>query len=123
MTSRKPPFKGNIERLTTQNTFYRKVLYTVPRKMQLVVMSLPPKTEIGMEVHRTISQFIRVEKGRGVAIVGNRRFRLRDDDAVIIPPGIRHNIINSSPIHHLKIYTIYSPPEHPPNTREKVKID
>ena len=111
-------FKANIEKLTERNNFYRKVLYTT-KQMQLVLMSLNSNEEIGREKHPNISQFIRVEEGSGVAIVGRKRYRLKDGDAVIIPPNKYHNIIAGT--EGLKLYTIYSPPEHRPDTKCKYK--
>ena len=116
-------FRGNIEKITTKNNFYRKVLFTVRNSMQLVVMSLNPGKEIGMEVHPHISQFIRVEKGRGSAIVGRKRYRLKDGVALLIPKGTHHNIINTSRKRKLKLYTVYSPPEHKADKKERVKQD
>ena len=111
-------FKGNIENLTLKNLYYRKVIHTNPHQ-QLVLMSISPQQEIGMERHKTTSQFIRVEKGHGIAIVDGTRYLLKDGDAVVIPPDMYHNIINTSKTESLKLYTIYSPPEHPPFTVEK----
>lgn len=109
----------NIDRATVQNSFYRRVLYT-NRKMQLVVMSLRPGEEIGREKHPHTSQFIRVERGRGLAIIGRKKYRLKPDSAVIIPPGKWHNIINTGR-RPLQLYTIYTPPEHPANRRQRFK--
>jgi len=117
----KLPFKGNIETLTIQNKNYRKVLYTVPGKIQLVLMTLKPGENIGTEVHPRTAQFIRVESGTGQAIIGRRKYRLKDGIAVIVPPGRRHNIINTSTTKPLTLYTLYSPPEHKSGTVEKVK--
>lgn len=110
-------FHGNIEDITEKNTFYRKVLFTSPSNiMQLVVMSLEPQQEIGMEVHHDHDQFIRVETGYGKAVIKNmekiEEYKLSDGFAVIIPAGTWHNIINLSTIDNMKLYTIYSPPEH-----------
>jgi len=116
-------FRGDIERLTIKNNFYRKVLFTVPGSMQLVVMSLNPGEEIGMETHPRISQFIRVEKGSGLAIVGRKRYILKDGVAILVPKGTRHNVINTSKKKKLKLYTVYSPPEHKPGKKEKIKED
>lgn len=107
-----PNFKGNIEDLTVRNKFYRKVIHTNPRQ-QLVLMNIQPREEIGEEVHRHTSQFIRVEEGQGVAYIDGEKYLLKDGDALVIPPGAVHNIINTSKVNELKIYTIYSPPEHP----------
>jgi mannose-6-phosphate isomerase-like protein (cupin superfamily) len=114
-------FRGNIEHLTVRNNYYRKVLFTVPKSMQLVVMSLRPKEEIGSEVHPRISQFIRVESGKGVAKIGRKKYRLSDGVALVVPKGTRHNIINTSSSKPLKLYSIYSPPEHAPDTKEYTK--
>jgi len=81
-------------------------------------MNIPSGTEIGEEVHHHTTQFIRVEGGTGVAIVSGKRFNLKSGDALIVPPGRRHNIISTN---NLQLYTLYSPPEHPPNTVERVK--
>lgn len=113
-------FKGNIEKLTVSNKFYRKVIHTND-KQQLVLMSLLPLEEIGMEIHEDTSQFIRIEKGKGLAIINDHRYLLKDGDAVVIPQGSYHNIINTSKTEEMKIYTIYSPPHHSPNKRERTK--
>lgn len=100
----------NIEDATKQNENFRKVLYTAS-KSQLVVMSLKPGEEIGMEVHE-LDQFIRVESGKGKAILDGVEHDLEDDWAVVIPMGTHHNIVNTSDTEPMKLYTIYSPPEH-----------
>jgi mannose-6-phosphate isomerase-like protein (cupin superfamily) len=114
-------YKGNIERETLNNTFYRKVLHTT-KNMQLVVMSLNPKEEIGMEVHKKTSQFIRVESGTASAVIGKKKYRLKEDDVIIIPPNTKHNVINTGP-EDLKLYTIYTPPEHARQLRQRHKPD
>lgn len=101
----------NIEKETNKNTYYRKVIATTPN-MQLVLMSLKPGQDIGLEVHPYITQFIRVEKGEGVAIIGDEEYNLINGDAVIIPLNTKHNIINNTK-KVLKLYTIYSGPNHP----------
>lgn len=113
------PFKISIERATLCNNYYRKVLFTTDT-LQLVVMSLLPKEEIGMEKHPHTTQFIRVERGKALAIVGNRRFKLKNGDVIIIPKNKNHNIINTGR-GKLKLYTLYSPPEHPKNRAERFK--
>lgn len=113
-------FKGNLEKLTLANTYYRKVIYT-SKQQQLVLMNIQPMEEIGAEVHQKTSQFIRVESGNGTAIVGNKKYNLSDGSAILIPSGKRHNIVAGR--NGLKLYTIYSPPEHDPNTLEKRKIE
>ena len=115
-------FKGNIELLTEHNKNYRKVLYT-NKKQQLVLMSIPPKLDIGMERHKHTSQFIRVEEGHGKAIIGGKNYRIKEGDAVVIPPGSYHNIINTDKETHLKLYTIYCPPIHKDRLIQKDKVE
>lgn len=112
-------FKINIEQKTQSNKNYRKVLHTTS-DLQLVVMSLDQGEEIGEEVHE-VTQFIRVESGNGKAIVDGKTFFLKDGISLIISPGTTHNVIAGK--NGLKLYTIYSPPQHPPGTVEKYKID
>ena len=111
-------FKVNIENLTCKNTYYRNVLYTND-DMQLVVMNLLPNQEIGMEKHDG-SQFIRVEEGTGSAIVKNDRYILKDGSAIIINANTNHNIIAGK--NGIKLYSIYSPPQHDENTKQKIKV-
>lgn len=99
----------NIEDETKQNDNFRKVLYTAT-KSQLVVMSLNPGEEIGMEVH-DLDQFIRVEDGSGTVVLDGVEHAIEDDWAVVIPAGTNHNVINTGE-GKMKLYTIYSPPEH-----------
>lgn len=103
-------FVINIEDATKENENFRKVLYTAT-KSQLVVMSLKPMEEIGMEVHQ-LDQFIRVEEGTGKAILDGVEHVIADDWAVVIPAGTNHNVVNTSETEPMKLYTIYSPPEH-----------
>jgi mannose-6-phosphate isomerase-like protein (cupin superfamily) len=100
----------NLEQATVDNNNFRRVLYTATHS-QLVLMSLKPKEEIGEEVH-TLDQFIRVEKGTGQAVLNGATHELVDGSAVVVPAGVRHNIINTSVTDELKLYTVYSPPEH-----------
>lgn len=111
--------KTNIERDTIKNKYYRKVISTTPT-MQVVLMTLPPNIEIGKERHPYTSQFIKIEKGKGIAYIKNKRYILKDGDSLVIPPNTSHNIINNStrPLH---LYSIYSPPEHPRDRIEKYK--
>ncbi|VBB18455.1 cupin [Yasminevirus sp. GU-2018] len=104
-------FTGNIESLTNSNTAYRKVLFTTCNQ-QLVLMSLSGGEEIGTETHSHTTQFIRIEKGTCTAVLNGESVQLKDNDAIVIPPGTEHNIINASSTQPLKLYTIYSPPEH-----------
>ena len=109
-------YKGNIKNITLKNNYFRKVIFT-SKQQQLVVMSLKPHQEIGSEKHKNTSQFIRVEQGSGLAVIGDATYRLNDDSVVLIPSGIKHNIIAGK--FGMKLYTIYSPPEHPKDTIEK----
>ena len=102
-------FIDNIEKLTKENNNFRKVLYT-GRYSQLVLMSLAPGEEIGEEVHG-LDQFLRIEEGRGKAIVGMAEYEIEDGTAIVVPAGTLHNIINTGNV-PLKLYTIYSPPNH-----------
>jgi mannose-6-phosphate isomerase-like protein (cupin superfamily) len=113
-------YKGNIESQTTENDNYRKVIYTA-KDLQLVLMSLLPLEEIGMETHPTIDQFIRFEEGKGKAIINGNEYNLKAGDAVIVPQGIEHNIINTSKLTKLKLYTLYSKPEHKDLEIDKTK--
>lgn len=110
----------NIEEESLQNDAFRKVIYTDPR-LQLVLMSLNPGEEIGMEVHDKEDQFIRVESGEGVAVIGEDEHQLQDGSVVIIPKGERHNITNTSTDEPLKLYTIYAPAHHPEGTVHMTK--
>ncbi len=104
-------FSANIEKNTLENENFRKVLYT-GKHCQLVLMSLKPKEEIGMEVHKDNDQFFRFEKGQGKCIIDGNEYELKDGSAIIVPAGARHNIINTSATESLKLYTIYSPAHH-----------
>jgi mannose-6-phosphate isomerase-like protein (cupin superfamily) len=104
-------FHANIEKLTLGNENFRKVLYTA-KHVQLVLMSLPPATEIGMEVHDVNDQFFRFERGQGKVIIDKSEYAVRDGDTIVIPAGARHNIINTSATEALKVYTLYAPPHH-----------
>lgn len=104
-------FNANIEQETLQNTNFRKVLYT-GKHSQLVLMSLKPKEEIGMEIHNENDQFFRFEKGIGKCIIDGNEYELKDGSAIVVPSGAQHNIINTSDSEDLKLYTIYSPAHH-----------
>lgn len=110
-------YKVKLHDRTTRNKAYRRVLYTAPG-MQLVLMSLQPGEDIGWERHAHTSQFIRVEKGKARVYIGDSRYHLKEDDAVIIPAGQRHNVVNGSERAKLQLYTIYSKKEHKPDTVE-----
>jgi len=115
-------FIENIEKLSLINTNFRQVLYTGQHN-QLVVMSLAPKEDIGMEVHQIVDQFFRIEKGEGTVVIANIEHKIKDGDAIIIPAGTQHNIINTSNTEELKLYTLYSPPHHKDKTVHKTKAD
>ncbi|MCA1605746.1 MAG: cupin domain-containing protein [Acidobacteria bacterium] len=112
----------DIEQKTLENENFREVLFTAPHS-QLVVMTLQPGEEIGMETHYDIDQFIRVEAGTGKAILNGDEKTLADGTAVVIPAGTEHNVVNTSQSEALKLYTIYSPPEHPDGTIHKTKAE
>ncbi len=103
-------YVGNIEDATKENNNFRKVLYTA-KFSQLVVMSLKPEEEIGEETH-TLDQFIRIESGKGKAVLDGVEHQIADNFAIVVPAGTKHNFINTSPDAPMKLYTIYSPPEH-----------
>jgi len=110
-----PIFVDNIEELTLGNTNFRKVLSTNEHS-QLVVMSLKPMEDIGMEVHNDVDQFFRIDSGEGKVIANGQEFNITDGYAIVIPAGTEHNIINTSETEDLKLYTIYSPANHPDGT-------
>lgn len=104
-------FVSDIEKATLKNGNFRKVLYT-SKHSQLVLMSLKPEEDIGMEVHEENDQFFRFEKGQGKCIIDGNEYALSDGVAVVVPAGAQHNIINTSKTEDLKLYTIYSPAHH-----------
>jgi mannose-6-phosphate isomerase-like protein (cupin superfamily) len=114
-------FLIDIEEATVKNDNFRKVLFTA-QNSQLVLMSLKPGEEIGVETH-DLDQFIRVEEGRGTAQLNGKQFPIQDGSALVIPAGTRHNIINSGKEDALKLYTIYSPPEHKDGTVHHTKLE
>ncbi len=103
-------FVDDIEDLTESNTDFRRVLYT-GKYLQLVLMALKPGEEIGEEVHTDHDQFFRVEKGKGEVVIDGVRTKIKSDDAIVVPAGARHNVVNTGE-KPLKLYTIYGPPEH-----------
>lgn len=111
----------NIEKLTVENDNYRKVLYT-GKHMQLVLMTLQPGEEIGLEQHEGHDQFFRIEEGQGRATIDDNTYDIQDDDAIIVPAGAWHNVINTgtSP---LRLYTLYAPPEHREGVLHPTKAD
>ena len=115
-------FKANIEKKTLANSNFRHVLYT-GKYSQLVLMNLKPGEEIGEEVHKTVDQFFRFEKGEGVVSIVGVKYKVADGDVVIVPAGAKHNVTNTSKTKELKLYTIYSPPEHMDDTTRKTKAE
>ena len=114
-------FVGDIEKLTEENEYFRQVLFT-GKYTQLVVMCLQPGEEIGNEVHHTVDQFFRIEEGEArFSFGGTEEHVVKSGDAVIVPAGTFHNVINSSTKEQLKLYTLYSPPNHPDGTVHKTK--
>lgn len=111
----------NIEKLTVENDNYRKVLYT-GKHMQLVLMTLQPGEGIGLEQHEGHDQFFRIEEGQGRATIDDNTYDIQDDDAIIVPAGAWHNVINTgtSP---LRLYTLYAPPEHREGVLHPTKAD
>lgn len=104
-------FCSNIEKDTLENENFRKVVYTA-KHCQLVLMTLQPNEEIGMEVHPDNDQFFRFEKGQGKVFIDGNEYEVSDGFAVIIPAGSQHNVVNVSETETLKMYTIYSPAHH-----------
>ena len=114
-------FIGDIEVLTEENADFRRVLYS-GKNLQLVLMAIQPGEEIGEETHDDRDQFFRVEKGEGEVWIDGHRSKIKSDDAVIVPAGARHNIVNTGD-EALRLYTIYSPPEHRDGTVQATKAD
>lgn len=114
-------FVINIEKAALENECFRKVLYTA-KNSQLVVMCLQPGEDIGEEVHK-LDQFIRCEKGQGKAVLNGVSHKISDGFSVVVPAGAKHNIINTSSDEPLKLYTVYSPPNHRDKVIHKTKAD
>ncbi len=116
-------YVGSIEKQTLENTYFRQVLFTGPHS-QLVVMCLQPGEEIGDEVHPNNDQFFRLEQGEAKFVFNEKKeHRVHDGDAVVVPAGTYHNVVNTSKTALLKLYTIYSPPNHPNGTVHKTKAE
>lgn len=114
---------GNIEKATLKNNYFRKVLFT-GKHAQLVVMCLKPGEDIGNEVHKHVDQFFRIEHGTARFVMNDKEKHIvRNGDAVVVPAGTYHNVINASKTKKLKLYTVYSPPNHPPKTIHKTKAE
>jgi mannose-6-phosphate isomerase-like protein (cupin superfamily) len=112
----------SLETETRKNADFRHVLYT-GKHSQLVLMNLKPEEEIGEETHRGVDQFFRFEYGEGKVIIDGVEHRVKDGDAAIIPAGAKHNVINVSKKLDLKLYTIYSPPEHQDGIVRRTKAE
>ena len=116
-------YVGSIEKQTLENTYFREVLFT-GKHSQLVVMCLQVGEEIGDEVHPNVDQFFRIEQGEARFVLNeNEEHLVREGDAVVVPAQTYHNVINTSKTEELKLYTIYSPPNHPAGTIHKTKAE
>ncbi|UTP37951.1 cupin domain-containing protein [Phenylobacterium sp. LH3H17] len=114
-------FVDDIEKLTENNKNFRRVHYT-GKYLQLVVMALKPGEEIGEEVHPDHDQFFRVEKGKGEIWIDGERTKIKSADAILVPAGARHNLVNTGD-KSLKLYTIYGPPAHRDGVVRTTKAD
>jgi mannose-6-phosphate isomerase-like protein (cupin superfamily) len=115
-------YTQNIESLTLANNNFRQVVFT-GKYCQLVLMSLLPSEEIGMETHPNVDQFFRIEKGQGRIVMNGEETAVGDGSAIIVPAGTQHNLVNTSSTEPLKLYTIYSPPNHPDGKIHKTKAE
>ena len=116
-------YVGAIEKQTLENTYFRKVLFTA-QHVQLVVMCLRPGEDIGDEVHPNVDQFFRIEQGDAKFVFDEKEERpVLAGDAVVVPAGTYHNVVNTSKTAMLRLYTIYSPPNHPAGTVHKTKAE
>jgi mannose-6-phosphate isomerase-like protein (cupin superfamily) len=116
-------YVGNIEKQTSKNKYFRQVVYTGTYQ-QLVVMCLQPGEEIGDEIHKKVDQFFRIEEGTARFVFNEKeKHTVKAGDAVVVPAGTFHNVINASKTEALKLYTIYAPPNHPDGTVHKTKAD
>lgn len=115
-------YVDNIEELTLKNNNFREVLHTGAYS-QLVVMCLKPGEDIGEEVHDNVDQFFRVEAGVGKIVMNGEEMEVRDGSAIVVPAGTKHNLHNTSATEDLKLYTIYSPANHPAGTKHVTRAD
>ena len=111
-----------LEKETRRNSDFRRVLYT-GKHSQLVLMSLKPGEEIGEETHTDVDQFFRFERGEGKVVIDGIEHKIKDGSGVIVPAGAKHNVVNTSKRANLKLYTIYSPPEHQDGVVRHTKKD
>ncbi|HXH32731.1 MAG TPA: cupin domain-containing protein [Bacteriovoracaceae bacterium] len=114
-------YVADIEELTTGNSDFRRVLYT-GKNLQLVLMALQPGEEIGEEVHEDHDQFFRIEEGNGEVWIDGKKTKIKDDDAIIVPAGAKHNVVNTGGA-PLLLYTIYGPPEHRDGVIHATKVE
>lgn len=116
-------YVGSIEKATLDNSFFRRVLFT-GKHSQLVVMCLQPGEDIGEEVHDKVDQFFRLEEGTAKFVFNETEEHVvKDGDAVVVPAGTRHNVVNTSSTSEVRLYTVYSPPNHPDGTVHKTKVE
>ena len=116
-------YVGALEKQTLENTYFRQVLFTA-QHAQLVLMCLRPGEEIGDEVHPNVDQFFRIEQGEAKFVLNEKEEHpVSDGDAVVVPAGTYHNVVNTSKTAMLKLYTIYSPPNHPAGTVHKTRAE
>jgi mannose-6-phosphate isomerase-like protein (cupin superfamily) len=114
-------FVENIENLTDGNSNFRRVLYT-GKNLQLVLMTLKPSEDIGEEVHAGTDQFFRIEKGKGEVRINGEPTKIKAGDAVLVPAGARHNVVNTGD-EPLRLYTLYAPPQHRDGTVQATKAE
>ncbi|MBI0581568.1 MAG: cupin domain-containing protein [Methanomassiliicoccales archaeon] len=119
---KKKGFSTDLEKETRKNSDFRHVLYT-GKFSQLVLMNLKPGEDIGEEVHDTVDQFFRFEEGEGMVIIDGTEHIVKDGSGVVVPSGAKHNVVNTSSKTNLKLYTIYSPPEHIDKVVRHTKAD
>ena len=112
----------NIEQKTLENNYFRQVLFTA-KNLQLVVMALQPSEDIGEEVHSNVDQFFRIEEGEGEVVMNGVSSKFSAGDVLVVPQGTKHNVINTSTVKMLKLYTIYTPPNHRDAIVHKTKKD
>ncbi len=115
-------YLGRLEEATRRNSDFRRVVYT-GKHSQLVLMCLRPGEEIGEETHETVDQFFRIETGKGIVVIDGKRHSVIDGSGVVVPAGARHNVLNASKKSMLRLYTIYSPPEHQDKVVRHTKAD
>ena len=116
-------YVGHLEKDAVKNKYFRRVLFTGTHA-QLVLMCLQPKEDIGNEVHHNVDQFFRIEEGKATFVFnGKEKHHVSAGDAVVVPAGTHHNLINASATEPLHLYTIYSPPNHPDGTVHKTKAE